>query len=160
MNTKDWILLITPIIANGVIVFIAQQLLRRRFNRLESIDKRKKEITEKFLNMLFDCIEVVSETEKQFRFREDMEVINEKFRISISELSRYGRNMDFVLNISDDVEKLRAKCGFCHNSLIRYNALGNEKARLFPLEEQEQIMNHFSEIKLLFNKISKKCIKL
>lgn len=160
MTTKDIILLFVPIIANGLLMFAAQSLLKRWFKRLEDTDKRKSDIVEKFCEMLFDSLEVVSEAEKQFKFREDMESINEKFRITFSELSRYGRNMDFVLHIKDDIEKLRAKCGFCHNRLINYNSLWIKEHSLCPMEEQEEIINYFKEIKSSLQRLCKKCIKL
>lgn len=159
MTLKDWLLLLVPIIFNGIIIFIAQFILNRKFKRIEKSDNRRNDIIEEFLDMLFDSLEVVSEVESRFRFREDMCEINEKFKISISELSRYGKNMELILNISDELEKIRAISGYCLAKLTQYQKLGESRSSTYPMDEQDAILNYLIEIRSLLKKQHKKCIR-
>ena len=53
MTDKDWILLLIPIIANGILLAIFQEILKRRF---EKIDQKRK-IENKLNKIVFDLIQ-------------------------------------------------------------------------------------------------------
>lgn len=160
MTTKDWMLLIVPIISNGIFIFIFQTLIKRKFDKIVKVEERQKEIVNTFLQMLQDSIEIVSEVEKQFKFREDMEEIIEQFKVNISMMCRYGRNMEFIIKSSDDIEKIRATSGFCITMLNDYNSLGKVKSYNYPMENQEQILGYLFEIQTLLKKCIRQTIKI
>lgn len=160
MNTKDWILLTVPIISNGILIFVFQAIIKRKFDKIQNVDNRKKVIVENFLEQLYGSIEIVSEVEKQFRFREDMKDINQKLVVSISGLCRYGNNMEYVINESDTLEQLHAKCGYCLTRLNEYEKLGDAKSFDYPMEEQEIILKYLCEIKEILQSLAKKIIRL
>lgn len=141
---------------NGVLIFLFQQFVQKGMNKSIRIEERKKAIVEEYLAMLTSCIEIVCEVDKKFRFREDMTEINKEFGASVSELCRYGITMDSVLGMTGDLEKLRAKCGYCHNRLVRYQAEGEFD---FPLSEQELIIEDLSSIRRSLSKMLVKTIK-
>lgn len=159
MTSKDWILLLVPIVLNGTLLFIAQNMISRKFKKNEIIDARIRSVVDKFLDKLYECIDVVSETERKFKFRDDMKDISEEFKNTISEFVSYGKNMNFVMSMSDELEKIRAKSGYCLTQLIEYQKLGNEKSFDYPMDEQLKILSYLSEIKTDLQKLSKKCIK-
>jgi hypothetical protein len=160
MTKKDWMLLIIPIISNGIFIFIFQTLIKRRFDKIVKIEDREKEIVNTFLQMLQESIEIVSEVEKQFKFREDMQDIIEQFKVNISMMRRYGTNMEFIIKCSDDIEKIWAKSGFCITMLNEYNLLGEIKSYNYPIENQEQIMGYLFEIRTLLKKLIRQTIKI
>lgn len=160
MTTKDWILLLTPIIFNGFLIYIFQTLITKKLDKIKKIDQRKKEIVDKFLQLLQDSIETVSEVEKQFRFRDDMKVILEQFTYTISTMCRYGRNMEFIINASDTLEKIRANSGFCLTMLKEYQSLGIQKSFTYPMEDQKQILEYLFKIRTLLKKLMQKTIKI
>lgn len=160
MTTKDWMLLIVPIVCNGILIFIFQTLIKRKFDKIVKIEEREKEIVNTFLQMLQDSIEIVSEVEKQFKFREDMEDIIEKFKVNISMMRRYGTNMEFIIKCSDDIEKIWAKSGLCITMLNEYNSLGEVKSYNYPMENQEQIVGYLFEIRTLLKKLISQTIKI
>ncbi len=160
MTTKDWMLLIVPIICNGIFIFIFQTLIKRKFDKIVKIEEREKEIVNTFLQMLQDSIEIVSEVEKQFKFREDMQDIIEQFKVNISMMRRYGTNIEFIIKCSDDIKKIWAKSGFCITMLNEYNSLGKIKSYNYPMENQEQIMGYLFEIRTLLKKLIRETIKI
>lgn len=102
---------------------------------------------------------MISEVDKEFRFREDMEDIIEKFKFTISETVRYGKNNGFILKSDDKLEKIRDKSGYCLTHLYEYQKLGMTKEFDYPMDGQEEIVLYLYEIKELLQKIVKKCIK-
>lgn len=159
MTCKDWILMLVPIAVNGVLIFAFQKFVQSKLNKSIRVDERKKAIVDRFLSMLMELDDTVSEVEKRFCFREDLEDVNERFKIVISELCRYGSSVDSVLKMGDDLQKLRAKCGYCHNKLVRYEALGDQREHVLSLDEQQAIIDDLSEIKGLLRKLIAQTIK-
>ena len=159
MTTKDWILMLVPIVVNGVLIFAFQKFVQSKLNKSIRVDERKKAIVDRFLSMLMDLDDAVSEVEKRFCFREDLEDVNERLKVVISELCRYGGSVDSVLEMGDDLQKLRANCGYCHNKLVRYESLGDQREHVLSLDEQLEIIDDLSEIKRLLRKMISQTIK-
>ena len=145
MSSKDWVLLLTPIFFNGVFLFAFQEIIKRWFNKTKAADERKK---------------LISEVEKQFRFREDMRSINEEVCNTISKMCQYGKNHNSVLGMYKSLEKLRAQCGYCHCMLNQYQSCGVERALRYPQEDQEKILEFITEIKRTLRKMISQAIKL
>ncbi|WP_321834341.1 hypothetical protein [Clostridium butyricum] len=89
-----------------------------------------------------------------------MKIIIEQFTYSISTLCRYGGNMEFIIDASDDLEKIRANSGFCLTLLNEYESLGIKKAYTYPLNDQKQILEYLLEIKISLKKLTSKSIKI
>lgn len=49
METKDWILLFTPIIFNGIILAYFEKVLERKFRLISQSDERKKRVVDDFM---------------------------------------------------------------------------------------------------------------
>lgn len=54
METKDWIIMIVPIVVNGICVFIFQQIIKHKFSRMEKRTEYRQIILREFLQMLKD----------------------------------------------------------------------------------------------------------
>ena len=50
METKDWILLLVPILANGTIFAVVGRILDRKYNNIQKKDTRSQIIIDEFLN--------------------------------------------------------------------------------------------------------------
>lgn len=137
MTLKDWIMLIIPIACNGFILIAFQKKIERKYKKIEVIEIRKREIIETFLGKLRECQEVISEVDKEFKFRDDMADIIEKFKITISETVRYGKNNGFILKSDDKLETIRNKSGYCLTHLYEYQKLGITKEFDYPMDGQE-----------------------
>ena len=57
METKDWIVMIVPIVINGICLFAFQMILKRKFNRIEKATEYRQGIQREFLLMLKDFYE-------------------------------------------------------------------------------------------------------
>ena len=159
MTTKDWVLMLVPIAVNGVLIFAFQKFVQSKLNKSIRVDERKKVIIDRFLSMLMDLDDAVSETERRFCFREDLEDVNERFKIVVSELCRYGGSVDSVLKMKDDLGKLSAMCGYCHNKLVRYESLGEQREHILPLAEQSEIIDDLTGIKRIVRSLIARTIE-
>lgn len=157
MTTKDWMLLIVPIVSNGILIFVYQAIIKRKFDKIKMIDNRKKEIVENFLELLYFSMEIGSEVERKLRNKEDIKEINQKFHDSILELCTYGINMKNVLNESDALKELRDKTELCLIRINMHNEFGSSKKYK---TEFDDIINSLYEIKVMQQEIQRKIIRL
>ena len=58
METKDWIVLLVPIVINGICLFIFQQMINRRIKRMEMKTDYRHEILKGFLTILQDTYQI------------------------------------------------------------------------------------------------------
>lgn len=52
METKDWIVMLVPIAINGICLFIFQQILKRKFSRMEKKTEYRQVVLREFLQIL------------------------------------------------------------------------------------------------------------
>lgn len=159
MSKKDWIILLIPIISNGVIIFLFQMWMQKKLDKSRIVEERKKEVVNTYFQLLYDTSETVAEVEKRFRLREEMSEINKEFKSNISRLYRYGLISEYIIKDTDSIEKIRAKSGFCLTLLNEYNSCDNP-AFDYPLDEQNQILEYLLEIKKLLRESIGKTVKL
>lgn len=160
MDAKDWVILILPIVTNGVMIWVFQKKIEQIYKKKEYVDARKREVVDNFCRMLMDALDVVSEVEKQFSNRNEMTQINQKFCEVVSNLCRYGKNREAILNCVDQLEEIRAKSGFCHSRLVRYPSEKKRNGGEYLIEEDLKIMDDLSKIKVLMSGLLKKVINL
>ena len=54
MTPKDWILLLVPICANGVVIYLVQALFQAKLKRSEHKDEMKQKINSQFFSLLLE----------------------------------------------------------------------------------------------------------
>lgn len=159
LSSKDWILMFVPIVVNGVLIFAFQSLVQVKFNKSIRINERKSTVVDDLLTRLMNLSDSIYRVEGCFRLRDELTDAIEAFGSSISDLSRYGSAVGSVLKMSDDLEKLRAKCMYCHSRLVRYNAAGDQNEFLAPIEEQAKIVDELEEVRGFVREIISKVIR-
>ena len=159
LSSKDWILMLVPILVNGILIFAFQSLVQVKFNKSIRINERKSAVVDDLLSRLMNLSDSIYRVEGCFRFRNELMEAVEEFGSSISNLSRYGSAVGSVLKMSDDLEILRAKCMYCHNRLVRYNATGDQSELLVPIEEQAKIVDDLEEVRGFVREIISKAIR-
>lgn len=100
METKDWILLILPIIANGVMVFFFQKVITIKLDRINKKSNIRDEVIILFwkklqsLNETFIQANIVTKANPN-KLMEELE----KIRISVIEIIQYYDTNKYDLNI-------------------------------------------------------------
>jgi len=57
MEIKDWVIMLVPIAINGICLFIFQQIVKRRFSRMEKATEYRQGVLKEFLGMLKEFYE-------------------------------------------------------------------------------------------------------
>ena len=159
MSPKDWMLMLVPIAINGILIFAFQSFVQVKLNKLIRINERKSMVVDQLLSVLMSLFDSIHEVEGRFRFREDLTEAVETFGSAISDLSRYGNAVGSVLKMCDDLEKLRAKCLYCHNRLVKYDSVGDQREFLVPIEDQTKIVDELEEVRGFVRSMISKTIR-
>ena len=159
ITSKDWVLMLVPIAINGVLIFAFQSLVQVKLNKSIRINERKNTVVDELLTVLMNLADSIDKVEGCFRFRKNLTEAIEKFGSSISDLSRFGSAVGSILDMSDDLEKLRAKCMYCHNRLVRYDAVGEQREFLVPIDEQTEIVDELEAIRGFVRETISKAIR-
>ena len=113
METKDWILMIVPIVANGILIYIIQSFFQSKLKHNEHKNEVKRKINAELFSMLL-------ETKSNFRtlghclidHPENTELFNQnlaKFNLGIRKLLDYYNDYSFYLgDYSSNIEQLES----------------------------------------------------
>ncbi len=150
MNTKDWILLIVPLVVNGIcsaIVIKYQNFLNEKLKKIEKSQIRKDTIFDSYLEILTELNDIVFILLSKFRLREDLKEDSEILKNRTNALTLFFNNNKFLLkNNEDKIELIRAKCGYSLFRLSQYTSLGDKAAYEYPAKEQEKLFNDLNTI--------------
>lgn len=150
MNTKDWILLIVPLVVNGIcsiIVITYQYFLNEKLKKIEKSQIRKDTIFDSYLEILTELNDIVFILLSKFRLREDLKEDSEILKNRTNALTLFFKNNKFLLEDNKDkVELIRAKCGYSLFRLSQYISLGNKAEYEYPAKEQEKLFNDLNTI--------------
>ena len=113
METKDWIVMIVPIVANGILIYIIQSIFQSKLKHNEHKNEVKRKINAELFSLLL-------ETKRNFRalghclldHPENTELINQnlaKYNLGIRNLLDYYNDYSFYLgDYSSNIEQIEA----------------------------------------------------
>lgn len=106
METKDWILLIFPIIANGTIVFIFEKIITSKFEQINKKSKIRDEVIICFWKKLQNMNEVFIQADMATRNNPDI-LVEELYKIEncVLEIVQYYDTNEYDLKIFSDEYK-------------------------------------------------------
>lgn len=164
MSTKDWILLIVPILINGVFslgIILYQSRLGMRLKKIEKVQSRKGIIIDEYLKILTDLNNAAFAASAKFRLREELTDIVETLGECTNSLTVFINGNQFLLKSHiDRIEKIRAKCGYSICKMNRYISLGREACEKYPMEEQEALITDLTVVQDILQELKKEGIKM
>lgn len=113
MESKDWIILLVPIVLNGIILYTIQSYFQSKLKRSEHKDEIKRKINAELFSLLLDA-------KNNYRALyhcciddpQNIELFNlnlKKFNLSIRKILDYYDNYSFYLNrYSSNIAQLRS----------------------------------------------------
>lgn len=159
MTFKDWILLLVPIMINGLVVYKIQLNMNKKNEKLKTIENRKKDVINKFINMIMSSIEIISTAEKNFYKRNKIKNDIDKYKVSVLDICIYGENMELILKMTNDLEDLFRVCDNLFNQVNYYESLElGETHTNKPLQIKkvlDNLYNNKEKLKYLLNKAIK-----
>ena len=157
MTTKDWILLLTPIVINGGILYFIQMLISEKIKRNDSKKVLIKGIYEKYLVMIDEALQSYRETLfvlLNAREQEEQELV--KFNMSIGQLRKDIRDLqfyyvDYKCVLGED-KKLAEMYERLNQEFIEFNS-GEVKNAITFLRQGEFLLQQILErtLKIMLN---------
>lgn len=160
MSAKDWILLFVPIGFNGILLFIFQQWWKTKLDKITLRNVRTAKIIDGFIERIQHAQEVVVEIESQFCLRKDLKEVRQKLCDSISDLYQYEKRNEFLIELPDDLEKLRADHRYCDRRIGYYQTAYIERHKELPKDVEETILEYLAEMKEFLRELLKKAMRL
>lgn len=142
MDTKDWVILLTPILCNGIILFIFQKIIDKKIEE-QIIQKRKRMLFyEQLFGDLKQAIDMIGQLEifflrEQYKNGEYIEFSNH-----ISKVYRYTNSFIADKNLKKEIEKLDDLVkGFdsCISRLCGYKTEKLVKSKIRVSDESKKI---------------------
>lgn len=156
METKDWILMVVPIISNGILVFLIQSIFQSRLKHNEHKDEVKRKINSELFSLLL-------ESKNNFRalghcltdHPESTELFNQnlgKFNFGIRKLLDYYNDYSFYLsNYFSIIQRLES-------TYNEYIAFGRSHLTLNN-ESRQQLQDYINTLFKLICNASERYIK-
>lgn len=140
MMTKDWISLIVPILANGVIIFIFQKIVSRKIDNINKREDLRNDVVKRFWNKLQDINDFFIEMNIEARRQPDS--INDnllRLEVLFLDLIKYYDTNQFDLKIfKESFEDLQTKWNDFSNTWRSYSNIQLTKQMQMELGKKTQ----------------------
>lgn len=160
MTNKEWLILLTPIISNGIFIFCFQLWMKGKFNKLLEVDNRKKIIINKFIDMLKTSLELISLVEERFYNKQELKSYVDEFQASITMLINYGDSMEYIIGLTNELEQIDKNCIRLVKQVNYYETLEIGEVFTDELGEQRIILEYIIDNKEALKKLLNSAIEL
>lgn len=155
MQTKDWIILFTPIVCNGIILAILQDLVDKKID--EHISQKRKHMIfyEQIYEDLLKALDLVCKIDELFGMEKYSDNIYMDFAMHILRMERYAESFISDPKIKKEIDVLNEKTDYmcvCIQELCLYDIKDFANSKCAVSSDNKRAAKRLSKVEKHINK--------